>query len=69
MKRIGIALLYAIVGYPAAAFVGYFLVVWFSPNMFDRSVEAAMTSVFVVGPVGAIFAFIVGFVRAGRKNG
>ncbi len=62
-------LLCAIVGYPVAAFVGYFLIDLLSSNTHDRSVEAAMTSAFVIGPGGAILAFIVGFVRSGRTHG
>ena len=65
MKRIGIALLYAIDGYVVAAFLSYFLVDQLSSNRHDRSVEAAMTSAFVWGPIGAVVAFIVGFVRSG----
>jgi hypothetical protein len=64
MKRIGIALLYAIGGYIVAVFLSYFLVAQFSSNMHDRSVEAAMTSAFVGGLIGAVVAFIVGFVRS-----
>ena len=67
MKRFGIALLFAIVGYLVAAVAGYFLVVQLSSNSHDRSVEAAMTSAFVFGPLGAVVAFIVGFVRGGRR--
>ena len=66
MKRFAIGLLCAIVGYVAIAVAGYFLVSLFSPNMHDRSVEAAMTAAFVFGPIGAILAFIGGFVVAGR---
>jgi hypothetical protein len=65
MKRIGVALLYAIVGYMVAGCLGYFLVEQLSPNVHDRSVEAAMTSAFVWGPLGAVVAFVVGFVRSG----
>jgi hypothetical protein len=68
MKRLGIALLYATGGYLFAAFAAYFLVDSFSPNVHDRSVEAAMTSVFFLGPIGAVVAFIVGFIRAGRAS-
>jgi F0F1-type ATP synthase membrane subunit c/vacuolar-type H+-ATPase subunit K len=63
VKRFAISLLYAITGYVAAALVGYFLVQWLSANSHDRSVEAAMTSVFVLGPAGAILGFIVGMIR------
>jgi hypothetical protein len=69
MRRFGIGLLCAIAGYAVAAFAGYFLIMQFSPNMHDRSVEAAMTSAFVLGPAGAIIAFVIGVVRSGRRPG
>jgi hypothetical protein len=68
MKRFGIALVYAIGGYVVAAFASYFLIGEFSANTHDRSVEAAMTSVFAWGPLGAVVAFIVGFVRHGAPG-
>jgi hypothetical protein len=66
MKRFGLAILFGICGYFIAAFAGYWLIGWFSSNRYDPSVEAAMTTIFVVGPLGAIVAFIIGFVRMGR---
>jgi len=69
MKRFAIGLLCAVGGYVIAALVGYFLIDWFSSNTHDRSVEAAMTSVFVFGPLGAVVAFIVGLVVGGRVSG
>jgi hypothetical protein len=69
MKRFGLGLLYAIGGYFAAAVVGYFLIDQFSSNTHDRSVEAAMTSAFVFGPLAAVVAFVVGFIRGGRSTG
>lgn len=63
MKRIGIALLYAVIGYVVGALLGYFLILQFSSNMHDRSIEAAMTAAFAAGPLGAVIAFIVGLVR------
>jgi hypothetical protein len=69
MKGFGIGLLCAVAGYVVAAFAGYFLVQQLSSNTHDRSVEAAMTSIFFVGPVGAVIAFVVGFIRSGRRSG
>jgi len=66
MKRVAIGLLCAVGGYIVVALVGYFLVDWFSSNVHDRSVEAAMTSVFVFGSFGAVVGFVVGFVLGGR---
>ena len=68
MKRVGTALLYAIVAYVVAALAGYLLVQQLSSNVHDRAVEAAMTGAFVVGPLGAIVGFVVGLVRGGRSS-
>jgi hypothetical protein len=69
MRRFGIAVLFAVVGYLIAAAASYFLVDLLSSNVHDRSVEAAMTSAFFYGPLGAVVAFIVGFIRGGRNAG
>jgi hypothetical protein len=69
MKRFGIAVLFAIAGYLVAAVASYLLVGLLSSNVHDRSVEAAMTSAFVFGPLGAVVAFVVGFIRGGRSAG
>ncbi len=69
MKRVSIALLFAIGGYVIVAFVSYFLVGWLSSNTHDRSVEAAMTSAFVFGPVGAVVAFIAGLLIGRSRAG
>jgi hypothetical protein len=69
MKRLGIAVIFAIVGYLVAAAASYFLIGLLSSNSHDRSVEAAMTSAFVFGPLGAVVAIVIGFIRGGRKAG
>jgi len=69
MKRLGVGLFFAIGGYLLAASVGYFLIGQFSSNSHDRTVEAAMTGAFVLGPLGAAVAFVVGFKRGGRSSG
>ncbi len=66
MRRFGLALVYAIGGYVLAAGIGYFVIQQFSSNVHDRDLEAAMTSAFVAGPIGAVVAFVIGFVRNGR---
>ena len=66
MKRFGIGVLCAFGGYLITAFAGYFLIDLFSSNVHDRSVEAAMTSAFVLGPLGAVIAFVAGFIFSGR---
>lgn len=68
MKRFAIGLLCAVAGYAVVAFAGYFLIEWLSSNTHDRSVEAAMTSAFVFGPLGAVIGFIAGFAVGGRLS-
>lgn len=69
MKRFGLGLLCALGGYLAAALAGYFLFSLLSSNAHDRELEAAMTSAFVLGPLGAVVGFIAGLMRGGRKIG
>jgi hypothetical protein len=68
MLRFLIVLLSAVSGFVVAAVAGYFLVLSFSPNVHDRALEAAMTSVFVFGPIGAIAAAVWAFVRGRRTS-
>jgi hypothetical protein len=65
-RRIPLAILGLVLGWPAFAVVGYFAISIFSPNHFDRSLEASMTAAFVFGPVGAIVGLFTGFVWGGR---
>jgi hypothetical protein len=67
VRRFGFGLLFGIVGYLVVAVAGYLLIAQFSGNTHDRSVEAAMTSIFFFGPVGALLGFILGVVRGGRR--
>jgi uncharacterized membrane protein len=66
MRRFVHVLLFAAIGFLAVAVVGYFLISTLSSNQHDRSVEAAMTSIFFLGPVGAIVAGVIAFVRSAR---
>ena len=68
MKRFAIGVLCALTGYIVAAFASYFLVLQLSSNVHDRSVEAAMTSVFFFGPIGAVLAFAAGLILASRRG-
>lgn len=68
MRRFGIGLLCAIVAYIAVAIASYFLVLELSSNRHDRDLEAAMSSVFFYGPIGAVVAFIAGAIAGGRKK-
>ena len=65
MRRVGIGLLYALIGFIVAAPLTGLLVSQLSSNTHDVSVEAAMTAIFVGGPLGAVLGFVIGFVRAG----
>lgn len=68
MRRFWTGLLWALIGYVAGAFGGGLLVSLLSSNSHDRSLEAAMTGAFVLGPLAAVVAFAVGYVRAGRRQ-
>jgi len=69
LRRIGFAILLAIAGYLVAAVASYFLIEAFSSNTHDRSLEAAMSSAFFYGPIGAVLGFIGGVVAGGRGRG
>jgi predicted PurR-regulated permease PerM len=56
-------LIFATLGFVIAAVVGYFLVSTLSSNRHDLSLEAAMTSMFVIGPAGAIVGAIWAYLR------
>jgi hypothetical protein len=60
MRRFLMALLGLFVGYPVFAVVGYFVIELLSDNNFDRSVEAAMTAAFAIGPLGAVVGLVTG---------
>ena len=68
LKRIAVGLLFAVVGYCLGTFGGMMLIEATSSNQHDRSVEAAMTGAFVIGPLVAIAAFIAGAVWAKPKR-
>jgi hypothetical protein len=68
LRRLGVGLLFAVVAFILSAVASYFLVLEYSSNMHDRSVEAAMTSVFFYGPVGAVFGFVAGAIAGGRRS-
>jgi len=64
MPRFVRVLLFAALGFVVVAAVSYLLISAFSSNQHDRSVEAAMTSIFFLGPVGAVVAGVIAFVRS-----
>jgi hypothetical protein len=55
--------LWGAVGYFVGAFGGGYAVSVLSSNTHDRSVEAAMTGAFVLGPICALISAIVGFIK------
>lgn len=67
MKTFGLALLGVIAGYIVGFLAGIGAVEAFSSNSHDRSMEAAMTGAFVVGPPMAIVALIVVLVYRSRR--
>ena len=67
MKTFGLVVLAAIVGYVIGLFSGMFLIEAFSSNRHDRSVEAAMTGAFVIGPLMAVTAVIMVLVVRARR--
>jgi hypothetical protein len=64
LKRVGVGLLWGVVGYVCGAFAGGWLVAQLSSNSFDRDMEAAMTGAFVIGPLAGCVAFAIGAWRA-----
>ena len=68
MRRIVMAVLGLLIGYPVFAFIGYWMIQLFSGNTFDRSMEASMTAVFAIGPLGAVVGLVAGLVLAGLKR-
>jgi hypothetical protein len=68
MKTFGLSLLAALIGYVVGLFGGMGLVNLLSSNTFDRSLEAAMTGAFVVGPLVAVLAFLATLVYLIVRN-
>jgi type IV secretory pathway VirB2 component (pilin) len=68
MKPLGLSLLAAIVRYFIGLFGGMSLVETFSSNAHDRSMEAAMTGAFVIGPVAALVAVLVTIIYGLRRR-
>lgn len=66
-RRLGFGLLFGLLAFLAGALASYFLVLRFSSNVHDRSVEAAMTSVFFYGPAAGLIGFAAGMAFGGRK--
>ena len=63
MRRVLFGFLFAVPSYLLGAFGGGYAVSLLSSNQHDRSVEAAMTGAFVLGPLAAILGFVIGVIR------
>ena len=69
MKTFGLALLAAVAGYAVGLFAAMTLIERFSSNQYDRSLEAAMTSALIVGPLtGLLSAGLVVAYRTTRAR-
>jgi hypothetical protein len=66
MPRFVRVLLFAALGFVVVAAVSYVLISTLSSNQHDRSIEAAMTAFFFLGPIGAVVAGVIAFVRSSR---
>lgn len=60
MKRLLVIVSSAIAGFVLFALCGYAAVQLLSSNAHDRAVEAAMTALFVAGPLGGVVGAIAG---------
>jgi hypothetical protein len=68
MRRTVMAILGLLIGYPVFAVAGYWAIQLFSGNRFDRSLEASMTAVFAIGPLGAVVGLVAGLILASRRR-
>ena len=70
LKIIGMSLLAGLGGYVVGMIAAMVLINYLSSNTHDRSVEAAMSSVFVYGPVSGILSFVFALIYLlPRANG
>ena len=67
LRRLLFALLGLVLGYLCGLFGGLGLFPLLSDNHFDRGVESAMTSAFVIGPLIALIGAGIGFWKGGRR--
>jgi len=68
LRRLAIGLLWAVPAYGLGAFGGGYFIYLTSANQHDRSVEAAMTGAFVLGPLAALIGFLIGTWRAAKPK-
>jgi hypothetical protein len=67
LRRLGSGILWSAVFYVLGAVAGELLVVAISPNTHDLAVEAAMTSLFVIGPIAGFLGLILGVSRSRKQ--
>ena len=67
-RRLLTGCLTGVCGWIVGAFAGGWLTLRFSPNLHDRSLEAAMSGAFVYGPVAGVLAFALGAWLAGGRR-
>ena len=63
MSKLLYALAGIVLGYIAGAGLGYMAITLLSSNTHDKAVEAAMTSAFAAGPIGAVIGLILALMR------
>lgn len=67
MRTAAFCLIGLVAGYVIGAGLGAAAIQLLSANTHDKSIEMAMTSAFVTGPIGATIGIVVGWLRA-RKG-
>ncbi len=68
MSRIVWGLAGLVAGYLLGAGAGAALVQLFSANTHDKSLELAMTSLLIAGPIGAVIGLVIGIAKGGGKK-
>ena len=66
-KRLALALLFAAIAFLVAAAGSYFMILAFSANTHDRSIEAAMTSLLICAPIAGLLGFLGGLIYGRRR--
>jgi hypothetical protein len=66
MQRIAVVLLVGLVCYIAGGLIGYALVMRLSSNVHDRTLAAALSGAFFVGPLAALIGALLAFFRQSR---
>lgn len=68
MARFFKILIGLVVGYGVGVLLGAAAVTLFSANTHDKSMELAMTSALITGPIGALIGLVVGLVRGNHRS-